>query len=90
MNSREVVYEAIDGEREYQDRGRGNAKTDRQFTTVGESILMLVGYAAQAAQQWNGPHPEGRIAAQHTIRKIAAIAVRDMELNGVEERDTNG
>lgn len=84
--ARENAYRAIDGERDYQEAGKGNARTDRQSTSVGEHVLMLVGYTNQAVAQWNGPHPEGREAAMNTMRKIAAIAVRCMEEHGAPLR----
>lgn len=86
FTDRATVYSVIDGERAYQDAGKGNARTDRQVTSVGEHVLMAQGYVTQAIAQWNGPHPEGRDAAMNTMRKIAAIAVRAMEEHGAIPR----
>lgn len=87
MPTRAEVYAAIDTERAYQDKGKGNARTDRPNNSVGEELLLAHGYLSKAIQEWCGPHPEGRDASLHTIRKVAGIAVRALENNGAPPRD---
>jgi hypothetical protein len=87
MATRKEVYDAIDTERDYQDKGLGNAETDRPgILPVGEGILLLEEYANKARVAWSGPHPSGREEALRIIRKVAAIAVRTLEDHGVEKR----
>lgn len=84
MATRQEVYEAVNTEREYQD------KTWRQNpgheTSVGEAILLIEEYVARARLEWTGePAPE--LQTLHIIRKIAGVAVRCMEQHGAPKRD---
>lgn len=83
------VYKAIDSERDYQDSfvlpERGYYRTH----TLGEFILMMNQYSAQAMAKWTNHtnalldgHPE----SLHEVRKIAALAVRCMEQHGAPLR----
>lgn len=84
---RSTVFKCISEERDYQDSGRGNAETDRQSNTIAEEILMIENYAAIARAEWCGAHPLGREKSLHTVRKIAALAVRCMEAHGAPTRE---
>lgn len=86
MIERYQVYAAIDGERAYQDAGRGNAATDRLTVTVGEGIVLIEAYVDKARAAFAGPHPQGRAEALDIIRKVAALAVLTMEHNGAPRR----
>lgn len=81
MIERSKVYAAIDGERDYQNEVwfHGNDQS------LGEFILMLECYVSQAREQWQTSE-EPEIEAQHSIRKIAAIAVQCMEKHGAPQR----
>jgi len=80
---------AVDGERAYQDdlgpdrcAGRGGGNTiDKNPLSVGASFVMLEHYVVDARRDWT--MKPGDVAAMHPIRKIAAIAIRDLETNGL-------
>lgn len=86
---RDTVYDAIDGERKYQDDRRGNSARETQDTNrdLGSLILLTEEYLAKARKSFSGPHPEGRIQALRDLRKVTALGVLAMELHGVETRD---
>lgn len=86
--TREEVYRAIDGERNYQDLLRQpgakfgtNDPADSGPYCVGEHLTMLRVYINRADQAWTDN--SGVEASLDVIRKIAAIAVHCMEDNGV-------
>lgn len=86
---RSEVYRAIDTERTFQD---SFVMPDRDYYmthTLGEFILMLNQYAAQAQQKWthHSDRVDGFPESLHEIRKLAAIAVRCMEQHGAPSRD---
>lgn len=81
--TRQEVYEAIDTERDYQDRLGAN-RTDGRQQTVGEYLTMMRHYMNKADEAWtNNP---GDAAALEVIRKIGGIAVRCMEDWGAPKR----
>ncbi len=85
----EHVMMAVDGERTYQDGlsetrcfGRGDGNTiDKNPLSVGASFIMLEHYIADARTNWT--MKAGDEAAMHCVRKIAAIAIRDLETHGL-------
>jgi hypothetical protein len=82
MPTRAEVYEAVDSEREYQDALKGIRSTrDR---TLGDFLVLLNHYIVEANQSY----VRNRSATQsmHEIRKIAAIAIKAMEVNGAPKR----
>lgn len=81
--SREQVYRAIDGERDYQDR-LPPSRTDSRSLTVGDSITMLQHYQNEAVAAWT--NNAGDEPSLHVIRKIAGICVRCMEEHGAPPR----
>lgn len=83
MAEREEVYAAIDGEREYQDAGEGNAPGD-MAQTVPVFILVLERYVAKAKKAW---HTSGDDAALEVVRKVTAVGVACMEQHGAPERE---
>lgn len=80
---------AVDCERDYQDKlgpdrciGRDAGNTiDKNPLSVGASFVMLLYYTADARTAWT--MQPGDEAALHCVRKIAAIAIRDLETNGL-------
>lgn len=85
---RDEVYAAIDGERAYQDN-LWTIEEDGQDVpnplTIGEFVLLLEEYAAQARKLWAGEKkPEGKTL--DVMRKCAAIAVHCMEQHGAPPR----
>ena len=77
---RDLAYNAIDGERDYQLQKFGPHRKN----SVGDYLVMLDQYLDQAKFD----HVEGdEDAARHGLRKIAAIAVAAMEHHGVRSRE---
>lgn len=76
-----VAFEAINGERDYQDAlGTNRRSQPASKPTVSAEILMLEEYVARARDAWvNQP---GDIPSLIEIRKVAAIAIRAMENHG--------
>jgi len=84
MTSREVVYDAIDGERSYQD----SYVEDSGFVEVAplaSEILLIEQYAKQAREGWLREADPGE-TPMNCMRIIAAIAVRCLENHGCTER----
>ena len=86
--TRDEVYIAIDGERDYQDDLAGVKKWDEEdrvpAKSVGDFLLLLNVYIQRASVDYAdnvGDHQPRKV-----IRKIAAIAVHCLEQNGVIER----
>jgi hypothetical protein len=88
MTPRYEVYKAIDSERAYQDARKGNAARDHvdDNRDLGSLILFLDTYVGKAKAAYSGPHPAGRDAALHEIRKVAGLAVLAMEKHGAPHR----
>lgn len=90
--SRDKVYDVLDGERDYQNAGQGNAKphpesgrTDGRLT-LGEGILCLERILDTARAEWY-KGPDGHKATLPYIRKAAAVAVQLMENYGAVPRE---
>ena len=87
MGAIEKPFEAIRGEREYQDSLWGNAPSKGKHT-VPEWILFMQNYLREAEYVFClKASPACYIDALHAIRKVAAMAVCCMEQNGVMQRD---
>jgi hypothetical protein len=85
--SMEKVFEAIRGEREYQDKLWGNAPSEG-IHSVPEWVLFIQNYLREAEEVvCRKAFPECDEDALHTMRKIATMAVRCMEQNGIMFRD---
>jgi hypothetical protein len=84
IRNRRRVYDAIDSERIYQDL-LPPARTDGRKHTVGDYIVMLQNYQAEAVAAWTKNASDEQ--ALHTIRKIAGICVRCMEEHGAPRRE---
>lgn len=93
MNAtREQVFEAINTEREFQDRlwqGTAGAEGSSNPLNTGEFLVLLDSYVRKVQDKWViEPKPE--IQTLEIVRKIAAIAVNCLEQNGVQNRDVEG
>jgi hypothetical protein len=88
MPTRKEVFDVVDGEREYQEQGKGAARTDRSTTTetVGDGIVIMESYLAKARDAYSKAHPEGREEALHQLRKVVALGVKTMEIHGAPAR----
>lgn len=88
MNKRTEVYEAIDGERNYQDT-RWNPDTTQSggLHSVTEFLVYMQDYTAEALHyvSRNGD-PKASEFALHNVRKVAALAVACMEQHGAPRR----
>lgn len=81
--SRYQVYDALDGERDYQDSLPPN-RTDGVSRTVGDYLTMLATYLRKAQDEWT--NNAGDEQALEQIRKIGDIAVHCMEDHGAPTR----
>lgn len=80
--SRNVVYDIIDGERDYQDETWPAAD---KGLTPGEYLILFEEYVAKARSRWVKDH--GDVALRNEFRKLAGIAVRGMEQHGAIPRE---
>ena len=80
---RDIVYGAIDSERDFQDAFTRD-KGLNPNKTVGEFLTLLRTYGIKADLAWTGS--TGDAGAIEEIRKIAAICVACMEKHGVNYR----
>lgn len=88
MITRDAVYAALDGEREYQNR---KWKEDTTLSggkhTPAEWLVYLQDYLTEAFHQASRySDPGSRVMVLGTIRKIAAMGVACMEQNGAPLR----
>ncbi len=83
MPYRSEVYAVIDGERDYQDAGRGNAKR-HDGMTPGEFILCMEKCLQDARVAWYAPN--GGVACLDHVRKVSALGVQCMEVHGAPAR----
>jgi hypothetical protein len=80
---RRAAFDAINSERDYQDSLWGGGH-DREHSPA-EWILFMEEYIANA-RHIAATDPHGEILAMHAIRKVAALAVAAMEVNGSPKR----
>lgn len=88
-NQRCRVYDAINGERDYQDNvvGKGpDGRTDGRQKAVGDYLTLIRTYSTRADAAY--ADTAGDEAALHVIRKIAGICVQAMEVHGAPTRET--
>lgn len=84
MPERERVFQAIDGERNYQDM-LDSTRTDGSDHTVGDYVTMMQHYQNELVREWT--LNAGNDAALEIMRKIGGIAVHCMEDHGAPERN---
>lgn len=88
--SRDAVYAIVDGERDYQNNGEGNAAPPADSGLVanplslGEGILCLEEILRKARTEWY--KPDGRVPAMPYIRKAAGVAIQLLENFGAPAR----
>jgi len=84
--TRKEVYEVIDTERAYQDKGSGNAlrHDGMPAMTPGEMILCMEKLVNDAREAWYVP--EGGLGCREHVRKVAGVAVQMMERYGAPKR----
>lgn len=81
--SRREAYRLIDGERAYQDERWKNSE-DGPRKSVGEFLTLIRHYSHLADELYS--KNDTNDAAREAVRKLAAIAVHCMEVNGAAER----
>lgn len=87
---REVVYKAINSERDYQTRvwreNAGLSETE-PVRTVAEELLMLEEYVARTRKVWtDSPRATEVALTTDMLRKCAGICTRAMENHGAPFR----
>jgi hypothetical protein len=80
---RSEVYKLLDQERDYQEH-QEDAHGWQKTKTVGEWMVLLHYYIAQADKEWSTN--TGTAEALNMIRKIGGIAVHCMEEHGAPPR----
>jgi len=88
MTNRDVVYGAIDGERDYQD-SLWKDKNDPTFNnplTIGEFLTLINVYLGKAQSEW-AFESKPELNSLAVVRKIAGIAVNCMEQHGAPQRE---
>lgn len=87
---RDLVYEAIDTERDYQDhvwRENAGKEPNCPVRTVAEELLMLEEYVAHARSTWTTSMRKDEVfLTTNVLRKCAAICVRALENHGAPHR----
>jgi hypothetical protein len=90
---REEVYEAIDGERAYQDSkwNPSTTSTGGRHENILEWLVYMKNYVEEAIHVMSREQePEASEFALHTTRKVAGLAVSAMEQCGVRSRAQEG
>lgn len=85
MNDRKKVYEAIDGERVYQD-GQVQVNNWNHPKRVGEYLTILRILLTEAETRWYRESDAQPTKTLDSIRKIGGVAVACMEENGIVNR----
>lgn len=89
-SSRQEVYNAIDGERDYQ----ATVWNETTTTSGGEHsmvefLVYIQDYTTEALHvNTRKPDQEANVFSQHSLRKIAALAVAALEQHGVKLRNS--
>lgn len=88
MSRRKEVYEAIDGERAYQQQRWAHSACHGTDHSPIEFLVYMRSYVNEALEYVSrNPEPEASERAMHNVRKIAALAVACMEIHGAPRRD---
>ncbi len=86
MATRQEVYAAIDGERAYQDQ-----LWQRDLGTTDEGVpaflIYMQKYLDKANDAFTGIKGDASIPALDMIRKVVALGVCAMEVNGAPKRE---
>lgn len=84
--TRQEVYAAIDGERDYQDEMKvgPDGRTDGRQKSVGDYLTLIRDYSVKGDAAYTGS--PGDLPALHVIRKIAGICVQALEVHGAPLR----
>ena len=83
-SGRELVYQKINGERDYQDSISGSM-IHKGKPTIAAEIMMLEHYLLEARNKWVTSYGNNEPSLD-IIRKIAGISVRCLENHGCPSR----
>ena len=87
---RKEVYKCIDGERDYQDKVWGTRRTLDNTPDEEKSVAEWVNYIEyHLGKAKDKVYHLDTQAALEELRKVAALAVRAMEIHGTPERQGN-
>jgi hypothetical protein len=70
--TRQMIFDEINTERDYQDKNWGIDFDDKN--SINDWVTFIVRYASNAAKDWNDPK-----GAQKALIKVAALAVAALE-----------
>lgn len=93
MNAMQVAaFEAVELERAYQDEKWAADRTASGGKHTPTEWLVYIEDYVNEAKRYSSRHsePGASVFVQHTMRKIAAMAVASMEQNGVHTRKAEG
>lgn len=83
---RERVYEALDGEREYQEKKWSGYRGDGDTPSMADTIACMESYMSKAKEEWvNGPGKSPH-TSRDMLRKVVALGVRHLEIHGCPKR----
>jgi len=86
MTKRSLVYEAIDGERDYQDERWGGTGT-HGIHSITEFLTYIQDYTSEALHiECREEDETANVKAIDIVRKIAALGVACMEQHGAPAR----
>lgn len=92
--NRQEVYQAIDGERKYQDSKWDHATTTRNGRpahSLTEWLVFMNDYVQEGLRNMTRtPDVEANPFARHTIRKVVALGVAALEEHGALTREQEG
>lgn len=84
---REIAYQAIDDERDYQAQKWASTPTRGVDHSVAEFLVYMRSHVNEALEHVSrNPDPEASAHALHSVRKVAALAVATLERHGAPWR----
>ncbi len=84
--TRQIVYQAIDGERDFQDSLRVKGRFTENVLPVPGELICIQEYVNKALKVYVSEPGEIPEETLHALRKIAAMCVRTMEHYGAPKR----
>lgn len=85
---RKDVYKAIDSERDYQDVIWNSTTTAGDLHSFEEWFTYITDYVLEAQHKLSRSNQDdGYEFSRHSMRKVAAMAVRALEQHGAEQRE---
>lgn len=86
--TREEVFAAISGERDYQEaQGQDDESHVKPEITMGETLAAIAHNLHLARGVWYGSNDVNHQGAMEYLRKVAALVVQFGERNGIPKRE---